>query len=380
MPDPLQIDPNILSDRDKTEFLETDEQKVGANTTDQPSQKTEASPEAIIPETAILKNFWDGVVTGHYEPLTDEQIDQLIDQQFDRYPAMTELTVEEIGILKRDFASSIRRVTNSEKRKILSENPLALGYDKDHPSRIILADLQSERIDEVEIAQTFHGEEKISLLKDCKLYNDQTLVIYGNSKAPLESQGNSNIDRYWMDNENIHTLLSRIHQKCGEHLKALDIGGMVGRAMHGIKDIDPDVETYNLTVDEDPAMYPVDHLLVCPAEHMPKSFEGQMNLIFSDISFRYHAFPDISLENVVKSLAVGGEAFIEFETERSSQLHENPEGFKIRIRKIFEWIKSLENSGIIKTNIASPDIDLIAQGGGLLKIHIERLPSENRIS
>ena len=350
-----------------------------SNNSDLSHQEDESLPEISSLESITLRNFWQGVVSGSYEPLNDEEIEHIVDQQFERYPEMTSLSEAEKEAIREHFAEHIRRVSNYEKRKCLAENPLALTEHNGHPT---IVDLLTQRFDvDLESLQPLSKAEKVKLLSDYTLYEEGVVVIYKHILSQLESQGSGGIDSYWLNNEDISTIMTRIrNRRNGQHLRVLDVGGMTGRALHNIKQMDNSAETYNLTIDEDPAMYPVDHLLLCPAEHMPKDLEGKIDLVISSISFRYHTLPDISLRNAIKALSEGGEAFIEFETERSSWRSRNPEDFRHRIKRVFDWIKSLEDNQEIEANfvrssrnIGSPDTDeiaKIAKGGGILLIHI----------
>lgn len=79
------------------------------------------------------------------------------------------------------------------------------------------------------------------------------------------------------------------------------------------------VETHNLTIDVEPAMYPTDHVYLCPAERMPTALKGGMDLIVSHMAFRYFQAPDLALENCLQALSIGGEAMLSVDTDIDHQ-------------------------------------------------------------
>jgi hypothetical protein len=65
------------------------------------------------------------------------------------------------------------------------------------------------------------------------------------------------------------------------------------------------------------------------------------------MAFRYFLFPDIALKNAVKALSVGGEANISFQNDRCP-LGLDSEELLDRMKKVFAWLKDLEQKGYIE--------------------------------
>lgn len=358
------------------------------------SKKQENPLELETPTTDTLDNFWSAIKSGHFELLSDDQINNIINEIFLKYPSITELSEQEEASIIKDFSTQIKIGVNSDSKKFLAEHPLI--YIDKHDERLspedlkiicdqtdnfsdkLIIDLKNDRISKTFLKSLvskgfgpLSKSEKIKILSDYHLHDGNgTHYVRSNKLSGIIEMGAHHIENYWLGGENITDVLTRIKSRTkSDHLRVLDVGGYIGMPLNDIKIIDKGSETFNLTVHEEPAMYPTDHLMVCPAEHMPKSLEGNIDLAISLISFRYHTYPDISLRNVVLSLSHGGEAFIDFDAERSSARKMDPEDFKKRIQALFNWLKSLEEKGEIKTNIKNPDIAGIA-GGNSIRIHI----------
>jgi SAM-dependent methyltransferase len=140
-------------------------------------------------------------------------------------------------------------------------------------------------------------------------------------------------------------IIDRIRKDCGKgNVRILDVGGGMGEAMCDAKKISPSVETYDLTLDEEPAMFTPDHLVLCPAERMPREWEEQMDLVLSNMAFQYFNYPDLALLNVVKALSVGGEAYLSFSAVRSPTEERE---LAIRLRSIYHYLQSLSEKGTV---------------------------------
>ena len=117
---------------------------------------------------------------------------------------------------------------------------------------------------------------------------------------------------YYSSPEEFKEEIRAVRERTGRlKLRVLDVGSNFGLALKDMKDLDPNIETFNMTIDEHPSLFG-DHIVRHPAEMVPLEFEETMDLIDSQMAFRYFLYPDIALRNVIKSLSVGGVARIAF--------------------------------------------------------------------
>lgn len=204
--------------------------------------------------------------------------------------------------------------------------------------------------------QTVTTQEKIQLLQNPDTFYTIKYKT-GYSTLGLAGWGNRRLDAmdyYPFQKELFLDVTKRIRERTKrEKLKMLDIGGGMGLGLHDAKEKDSSLETDNLTIDEELAMYPVDHLYLCPAERMPKEFEGKMDLIISNMAFRYFPFPDLALKNAIKALAIGGEAHIHWSTRdahwtKGLREEQYRTASQQHCTALFQEIKQLEDTGIIR--------------------------------
>jgi|GEM_PF-2916396 len=339
-----------------------------------------------IPKTMTLEHFWDGIETGNWRPPTHEEISLLADQQLN-HEMISELSAVERKNVRDEFINKIsHRVNSIDLRNLAINNLLFLDNKSDlvkqtrKPERLIFYFNHDDEISIIDLG-THHfskgsalrkpimdykrrlgisamtPEEKTSFFSSPENWHNDKAKFYscgGNSKLTLD--GIRSLERYGYNEDNFKSRVEEISRSCGHsNLRMLDIGGASGRALHDAKKICPNLETYNLTIDEQPAMYPVNHLYLCPAEAMPKELEERMDFIISRTAFRYFMYPYIGLRNAIKALSVGGFADIYF----SSECSENPRSLNEGTYQTFKWIKKLEKEGFIKTNI--PDEETCQQ-------------------
>ncbi|OGI60815.1 hypothetical protein A2641_02465 [Candidatus Nomurabacteria bacterium RIFCSPHIGHO2_01_FULL_37_25] len=149
----------------------------------------------------------------------------------------------------------------------------------------------------------------------------------------------------------------------------MDIGGSFGLALKQMKDLDPNIETFNMNINERPSIFG-DHVVRHPAEMMPAKFEEIMDLVESQQAFRYFLYTDIALRNVIKALTVGGVAKIAFTTyplfsyssfgvldeDQDAKRLVNDNELKTRQKALWIELKTLIDKGFI--NIDGSDADL----------------------
>ena len=168
---------------------------------------------------------------------------------------------------------------------------------------------------------------------------------------------------YYHSSEEFLEEAKKVRQQTGKSvLRALDVGGNFGFALKDMKDLDPNIETFNMTIDEYPSLFG-DHIVRHPAEMMPKEFEETMDLINSQVAFRYFLYSDIALRNIIKALSVGGVAKIAYEIGRAHIASKDFDKFRLteeeikkRQKALWTGIKVLVDQGYLDIIESSPKI------------------------
>lgn len=344
-------------------------------------QEMEESPEFIVPQTRIFKYFWDGIAGREYQLPTKDELKTLFDQELEKNsPPMQELTAEEYSTVYNNSLDQFSQCTTGESRVEIIEafaNTDQIYYTQFErriefifaPSKEIIRKLASNsqlkvmgRAKALEIISTPEGWNSAYVM-----IGDERGGGFGHN---LPMQGMRTLDGYGISHEQLAKSFAGIRQRTGQaELNVLDIGGGMGVALDEIKSLDPNARTINLTVDLEPIMYPVDELVLCPAELLPRRLEESADYIVSRTAFRYFNYPDLALRNAVMALSIGGEADILYSFERSERLEKlipvkNAEGEQ-KLEGIwddlvertlggFRWIKELESKGYIRTNLPEP--------------------------
>jgi len=306
-----------------------------------------------IPDTVTLKKFWKGVRRGVYEPMTEEEAREIAEAQLEKYTPMTALTADEKDRILYDFMDNIRdRTTRQEIQTLECKLINTLYADKAEGKRIF--------------EELKNPESKL-----IKSLESQGIRYFFNSEK--NKLGDSDrYDSYGYTEESFDKLMTIIRANTGKQvIRMLDIGGASGKALHEAQEHDSDLETFDITVDEEPAMYPVDHIVVCPVENMPKELEESMDFVVSRTTWRYFTYPDIAIRNAVKALSIEGKADIYIIFTRSS-LKKTEEGkaeLNQRIKSVFCDLKKLEQDGYIETNLGeAPEDAFDMDTDGFLKI------------
>jgi hypothetical protein len=144
---------------------------------------------------------------------------------------------------------------------------------------------------------------------------------------------------------NINTLLAEIRQTNGRKtLSVLDLDGGIGLGLMSLKEIDPNIYAINLTLHAEAIMYKTDQTILTPAEIFPKSLKENIDLVISNMAFRYFQYPDLAVRNIVYSLRVGGIANIFVTCERSEASNSE---LKKRLNKTYDWLQDLVKQGVL---------------------------------
>lgn len=357
-----------------------------------------------IPHTNFNQHFWEGILSGRYEPPPPAKRDEWVEQYLLQRTPLTPLSSNEKDVITKMFRSNVDRMVNRDTLKAICEHPMLyldaslkpllkqhrhrLGYPS-LPSLVDVGHPDMQKKFAVFSRQPLTPQEKLNLLADADRWQETEFREHG-SATSLPAQGHRNLWSYGtlqsylfqsasqsvqeqrkalleqrqallsqpgLAYQNIDSqlddlcqaefphLLKRIKERTGKQsITMLDVGGGSGRALSDAKKIDPSITTHNLTIDEEPAMYPVDRTHFCPAEWMPKEFEENMDLIVSNMSIRYHTYPYITLENTVRALSVGGEAFFTVSCERSST---DEEKLKKNLFKAYAMVEKLVQDGYL---------------------------------
>ncbi len=158
----------------------------------------------------------------------------------------------------------------------------------------------------------FFGKARYFAWNSKLLYVRNGLFGSGSRRLTQEEGG------YYHSNEEFLEEVRGVRERTGKSkIRILDVGSNFGFALKDMKDLDSNIETFNMTIDEHPALHG-DHIVRYPAEMMPAEFKEIMDIVDSQVAFRYFLYSDIALNNVIKSLSVGGVARISYEVGHTS--------------------------------------------------------------
>ena len=290
----------------------------------------------------LLNHFWQGIITGEYVSLTDAEIDRIVSEEFFGCNPIRELTtadrkavemrirpIIEENLNKKTFpdlvSNEISYFNPGELSDLLSNEfephksekikKLLISSEK-NPHLLYLPFTGSETNkklwnDVIKLKPPLSIDEKVELLSNPDVWlNSQVTEIdqKGRSHQNMGCYGNRPL--YFHDKPFL-AVVKRVQQATDKkEIHMLDVGGSMGLALYQAKQLVPDIQTHNLTIDYTPGMYYVNYLHPCPAERMPSEFKEAMDLIVSNMSFGYFEAPDLALRNCVEALTVGGEAIL----------------------------------------------------------------------
>ncbi len=185
-------------------------------------------------------------------------------------------------------------------------------------------------------------KEKIDFLKTLPTLLN-TRLVFSNCEGSCTQMGYYEIGYYGLDET--MALIKETREKTGKKIiSVLDLGGGVGLPLMGLKEVDLDIFTINLTLTTEPTMFKVDQTILTPAERFPKILAEKVDVIISNMAFRYFRYPDLAVKNVVRALSIGGIAKIFVASERS----DTPQAeLKKRLTDTYFWLQDLIKKGII---------------------------------
>lgn len=294
-----------------------------------------------LPETATLRKFWEGIKNGVFEPMTESEAYEIAREQLEKHPHLSPLTVAESERIVKDFADNIYDRTTRDKLTSIEIKTIDTLYKDPVEGKKIVEELKKPDSD---IVRNLESQGIRSFFDSAK-----------NKLGDFEAY-----DSYGYTEEYFDSLMSEIRQKTGrQNIRMLDIGGASGKALFEVKQHDPAIETFNITVDEEPSMFPVDHMIVCPVESMPKELEESIDFAVSRTTWRYFTYPDIAIRNTVRALSIEGRADIYVIFTRSSlkSAEEGKAELNERIKSVFSELRKLEEEGYIETNLEDEDFE-----------------------
>ena len=232
----------------------------------------------------FFEGFVDEIKKKFFRLRTDEDVEKAVSSETLLSP-ITQLTDEELVKLK-DY---LRRHNEFTKRKMNSD------------FKHYIEDLTyGDTLNRLKVGLENYKEQ------DDFYDQNQLRFLVGSGSRHLYSTDITEPTYFYKDKKEFEDKIESIKKRTGKTtLTMLDIGGNVGKALIDAKKIDPTLETLNLTLESAPVVQG-DIVVRRPAEYMPAVFEEKMDLIESNVAFRYFLFPDIALKNAVKALSVGG--------------------------------------------------------------------------
>ena len=156
------------------------------------------------------------------------------------------------------------------------------------------------------------------------------------------------IESYGLENP-LQEITARIRQRTGRKIvNVLDVGGAAGIALKDVKKQDPQVSTWNMTMDMEPVTYDTDKTYLCIAERFPAELRESADLIISNYSFCYFPCQARALENCLQSLSIGGEAHLNISFGKQDIFVKNSAN---RMRQEYDRLASLKDSGKIELEV-----------------------------
>ena len=331
----------------------------------------------------MYPHFVDGIITGQFRRLPITEIRKMVQEHYFGFEPLTELTCEENIILEDLLVKKLDERLNRETMELLC-GPVYINRCGNTKSVELSVELyvRGENLDGDRKLDLLSSQEKMDLFFNPKKWLHTRINKPGLS-YPATFYGNRNLlagDGYFKSGDEFRKLLEKIRQRSDtKHLVVLDIGCGMGLALQDMKELDPDIETHGITMEQEPAMFSADYFHYMVAERMPLEFREKFHLIVSNISFRYFLFQHIALLNVVKALASGGYADISFSYDRIPETPESREYFlkqvsdaksnyqtmEVLIKDTLAKLEVLREAGDIKIT-PSPNFYQQGMQGGLI--------------
>lgn len=347
------------------------EQKIGA-------LPIEQTIEHLKKERFMYAHFIDGILSGKFRKLSKKQIENIVEKHFFNFEPIITLDSEQEDLLRGAVVRKIMSTLNKNDLRDLCRDVFFDG-ERIYFGRVNQAKLQTKKY------KKLSAEEKINLLFEPNAWRDTPYTLDEAASvcehgAGFTAWGNRDligqVDGYFDTEQEFLTITDVLRQNT-EHkkLKILDIGCGMGKALQDAKELDPNLETHGITLEQEAGDFNVDEFHYVAAERMPANFKNKFDLILSNVSFRYYLFQHIALRNAVLSLAKGGQARLSVTCDRIPSEPEHDAYFKkivpeaensyyamkILLTREVEKLKRLERDGKIRLTIYSRE-ELRGQG------------------
>jgi len=306
-----------------------------------------------------MDHFWKGLKTGKFIPKTDKEIKQFMQENHFGGEAITELSKEDRKVIEKPIFEHLKfNMSEKDELKKLCEQEVAYfpsGIDYYKCPCFILEDCFFEEgeffKEKNEKGELLTKKEKIKLFSNPNIWHG-SILYETNSRGPFTSWGMRSLEGYGFNKEHFGKIIKRVKENTGKNLlNILDVGGASGVALKEIKEYFPkEVITNNLTIDVEPVTYEFDNLYLCPGERFPKKLVGNMDLIISNMAFVYMPGQNLTLENCLQALSVGGEAFLSVEIGKQDYFVQD---FPNRMRKQYDRMIHLKETGFIDLKVKS---------------------------
>jgi|GEM_PF-3440958 len=329
--------------------------------------KTLAEGEEVIRIVEKLRStgfmyhhFFDGLLSGELKPISDAEINKIIDQHHFGFEPMIPLTGDQEALLRSHLLENLRGSLNYEPIELFCGDVYE-SSDKEFFGHTILLDQKAQLRAKNKRRLTLL--DKLNILEPERWKNQHYQI--SNLEADFGLQGNRHLgelDYYSLDKD-FSGLFAEIRKSTGkDKLTVLDVGCGIGFALKDIKGADPNVEVHGLTMEQEPVMCEeVDQYHYCLAERMPADFKEKFDVIISNYALRYCLFSNLALKNIFLALSIGGYASIDFAFDRIprdestisyfQRTESEPKVFSAMekiVARLWEKIKKLETDGKIE--------------------------------
>lgn len=263
-------------------------------------------PETVYPKNNPIRKIVKEILSGRTDSYTFEEMEHIVNRRYFGFDSLVSLTEQEESFLRSNMVDSmLHRFNKGDTRKFL-ESVCYRKYQKKGWVSNVYTKEALERDRDSSESHIMTNEEKLLFLEDPQNLESRWHEL--NLDTPFASMGYRNFDEYPISRDkNFATMLQRLRAVGGKRkLCVLDLGGGVGLALWDIKQMYPELITYNATRDEEFSHYPTDFHVVGFMERMPLALQGKIDFIFSNMATRYFAYSDLVIQCCVLMLAKGG--------------------------------------------------------------------------
>jgi SAM-dependent methyltransferase len=303
-------------------------------------KSTQTNERAIIEELLRKRpahaRLIQGILTGDYIPFTRSELEELAQKKYFSFKELSPLTKKEDALLKDTLPALLTPHLEGRLSALTDEvffdgqeifyfkgNTLYKDFCMNRSIQTLTstATIQAKKLS----ARLLTPQEKLYVAFGVNTGISAEVVVFlkkVNKPDRASGWGNRQLtgEYGYMPKEVFDSVRDGIRKRTKKKtLSVLDIGGGVGKALFEMKTLDPNIETTNLTLEEEPLQLPVDHTVQCLAERMPDDFFERFDVVLSNVSFRYYSLPHKALQNAVLALSAGGQALLNIQTDSVAQ-------------------------------------------------------------